>query len=100
MVSFSAVSYNLGGGTVNRKASHMKTATVISDSQGQTIRLPDGIRLEGDEVFVKRIGPSVVLIPKQHNPWQSLVESLDRFSDDYMQDREQPMEQQRPRVFE
>lgn len=78
----------------------MKTASVISAPDGQTIRLPIEVHLDGDEVFVKQIGPSVVLIPKQHNPWQSLVESLDQFSDDFMQDRAQPAEQARERAFE
>jgi antitoxin VapB len=78
----------------------MKTATVVSEPDGQTIRLPVDVRLSGDEVFVKQIGPSVILIPKQHNPWQSLVESLDQFSDDFMQDRAQPAEQSRTRAFE
>ena len=78
----------------------MKTATVTSDVQGQTVHLPGDVHLEGDEVFVKQVGRSVLLIPKQHDTWQSLVESLDQFSDDFMEDRAQPPEQSRVRVFE
>lgn len=78
----------------------MKTATVTSDSQGQTVHLPGDIHLDGDEVFVKQVGRSVVLIPKQHNAWQSLVDSLDQFSADFLEDRAQPSEQSRAKVFE
>ena len=53
----------------------------------------------GDRVFVKRVGNAVVLVPYQE-PWQSLFDSLDRFSDDYMQDREQPAQQVRELPFE
>jgi len=78
----------------------MKTATVVTQAQGQTVCLPDGFRLDGDEVFVKKIGRSIVLIPKQVDPWRSLVDSLDQFSDDFMQDRAQPNVQHREAIFE
>jgi antitoxin VapB len=35
-----------------------------------------------------------------HDAWQSLFESLDQFSDDFMDDREQPDQQQRESAFE
>ena len=78
----------------------MKTATIVSEPQGQTVHLPNDVRLEAEEVYVKQIGPSIVLIPKHYNAWQSLVESLDQFTDDYMQERMQPAQQSRPGMFE
>ena len=66
---------------------------------GQVVRLPEDCRLEGDEVFVEKVGHSVVLIPKHGDPWQSLIESLDLFSEDFMEDRAQPPVQHREAVF-
>ncbi len=68
----------------------MKTATVVTQAHGQMVCLPQDFRLDGDEVYVKKVGRSIMLIPKQVDPWQSLVDSLDQFSEDYMQDRAQP----------
>ena len=73
----------------------MKTATAVTQADGQFVHLPAEIRLEGDEVFVKQVGRSVVLVPKSADPWQSLIDSLGQFSDDYMEDRAQPAVQER-----
>jgi antitoxin VapB len=68
----------------------MKTATVVTQAGGQIVHLPEDIHLDGDEVLVKQVGQSVVLTPKHANPWQSLLDSLDQFTDDFMEDRAQP----------
>jgi antitoxin VapB len=78
----------------------MKIAIVVSQPDGQIVRLPRDIHLEGDEVFVKQVGRSVVLVPKQGNPWQPLLDSLDQFSEDYMEERSQPSHQDRETMFE
>jgi len=78
----------------------MKTASVINNPEGQTISLPTDVRVKGDEVFVKRIGESIVLIPVHADPWRPLVESLDLFSEDFMENRQQPPSQSRGAMFE
>jgi len=78
----------------------MKTATVVTQPHGQTVCLPEEFRLDGDEVFVKRVGRSILLIPKQADPWQSLVDSLSQFSEDFTQDRAHPSPQHREAIFE
>jgi len=78
----------------------MKTASVVTQPNGQIVQLPMDVHLEGDEVFVKQVGQSVVLVPKQANPWQPLVDSLGQFSEDYMEDRAQPTIQKRETMFE
>ena len=77
----------------------MQTARLFKNGRSQAVRLPTEFRFDGDRVFVKRVGNAVVLVPYQE-PWQSLFDSLDRFSDDYMQDREQPAQQEREHPFE
>ncbi len=78
----------------------MKTAKVITRADGQTVHLAPDVHLVGDEVFVKQVGQSVVLTPKQANPWQLLLDSLDMFPDDFMDDRAQPEQQRRETVFD
>ena len=78
----------------------MELATVVTDAVGQVVRLPASVHLEGDEVLVQQVGQSVVLTPKQENPWQPLLDSLSEFSDDFMEDRAQPGGQNRAPLFE
>ena len=77
----------------------MKTAKLFQNGQSQAVRLPKEFRFEGDEVFIKRSGSAVVLIPLV-NSWDSLIGSLDKFSMDYMVRRNQPKRQRREAVFE
>jgi antitoxin VapB len=77
----------------------MDVAKIFQNGQSQAIRLPKAYRFDGSQVFVKRIGNAVVLIPEQHS-WQTLFDSLDQFSADFMDEREQPALQQRETAFE
>jgi len=76
----------------------MKTAKLFQNGQSQAVRLPKEFRFEGDEVIIKRSGNAVVLIPSNH-PWDVLVDSLNKFSDDFMTTREQPEQQSREEFF-
>jgi antitoxin VapB len=77
----------------------MKTAKLFKNGRSQAVRLPQDFRFSGSEVFIKRQGNAVILIPVDH-PWDSLINSLDKFSDDFMVDREQPPQQEREDLFE
>ena len=70
----------------------MDTAKLITDGDNQAVRLPGSYRIEGDEVYVKKAGNVVILIPK-NDPWSLLKQSLEQFSDDFMEKREQPPHQ-------
>jgi antitoxin VapB len=72
----------------------MHTAKIFTNGKSQAVRLPKEFRLEGDEVYVNKVGGTVVLFPKE-NPWAPFFESLSRFSDDFMTEREQPPAEQR-----
>jgi antitoxin VapB len=67
----------------------MNTAKVFKSGNSQAVRLPKEFQLKGDEVYIKRIGTNLVLIPKD-DPWNALLDSLNRFSDDFMAERVQP----------
>lgn len=62
----------------------MDTAKLFRNGRSQAVRLPKEYSLPGDEVYVKRINGVVVLIPKNGDPWGPFIDSLDRFSDDFM----------------
>jgi antitoxin VapB len=76
----------------------MKMVEVSRDGQDNTVKLP-GEFLQGEEkVYINEIGNAVVLIPC-HDPWRTLLDSLNEFSDDFMEDRVQPEEQVRENIF-
>lgn len=66
----------------------MKTAKVFKNGQSQAVRLPKEFRFDDNEVFIKKTGNIVQLIPR--DSWSSLFGSLEKFSDDFMAERIQP----------
>lgn len=68
----------------------MQTATITTQGLCQSVQLPAGFHLDGKEVYVKHVGKSVLLIPKDAAPWDLFAASLDHFTDDFMLDRSQP----------
>jgi antitoxin VapB len=72
----------------------MKTAKLFQNGQSQAVRLPKEFRFEDDHVYVKKSGNIVILIPAKES-WDTLFESLDKFSPDFMSERKQPKTQKR-----
>ncbi len=72
----------------------MHTAKLFKNGQSQAVRLPKEYRMEGDLVYIKKIGNAVILLPVK-NSWQTLLDSIEQFSDDYMAERNQPPTQDR-----
>ena len=72
----------------------MKTAKLFKNGRSQAVRLPKDCRLQGSEVYVKKFENMVILLSKD-DPWASLISSLDMFSDDFMDERNQPPPQTR-----
>lgn len=66
----------------------MNIAQISTDGTHQIVILPEDFKMAGTEVYIKKVGNAIVLIDKD-NPWQSLFESLDQFSDDFMTTRDQ-----------
>ncbi len=78
----------------------MKLIEVISSGSEQSIHLPSDCHIEATADFVKRLGRSLLLIPKDVDPWQVFSRSLDEFTDDFMRDRSQPAPEDRKVFFE
>ncbi|MEW5692489.1 MAG: type II toxin-antitoxin system VapB family antitoxin [Candidatus Hydrogenedentota bacterium] len=64
----------------------MQTAKIFRNGRSQAIRLPKEFRFEGSDVYIKKFEDIVILIPK-NNPWKSLINSLNKFTDDFMINR-------------
>ena len=77
----------------------MRTAKLFQNGQSQAVRLPKEFRFDGSRVFIKKVGNAVVLIPYERS-WQSLYDSLNEFSDDFMDSRDQPEQASREDIFE
>lgn len=67
----------------------MDSAKLFYNGLSQAVRLPREYRFEGEEVYIKKIGSAVVLMPKE-KVWEVHEAGMDYFSDDYMEHRKQP----------
>ena len=73
----------------------MSTVKVFKNGNSQAIRIPKEYSVKDSELYIQKIGNSIILTPK-NDPWKSFRESLDMFSDDLFKDgREQPDNQER-----
>lgn len=72
----------------------MKTARLFINGRSQAVRLPKDCRFRGSDVYIKKFQGLVILFSKD-DPWAPLLNSLDHFSDDFMSERGQPLEQER-----
>ncbi len=72
----------------------MKTAKIFINGRSQAVRLPKEFRFSENDVFIKKIGKIVILIPKD-DPWASFANSLDQFTHDYKETRDQPVQDSR-----
>ncbi|MGD1908769.1 MAG: antitoxin [Leptolyngbyaceae cyanobacterium] len=77
----------------------MNTIKLAKTNDIQTLALPREYQVQGDEVYIKKTGNVIILIPKD-DPWQALVQSLALFSTDFMERREQPEQAGREALFE
>ncbi len=75
----------------------MNTAKIFRNGRSQAVRLPKEYRMFGKDVYVRKLDQMIILLPKKA-PWDSLVKSLDRFSQDFMSKRSQPKLENRERL--
>lgn len=73
----------------------MLSSKVFVSGNSQAIRLPKEYQVEEKELYIQKIGSTIILFPKT-NPWEAFERSLNEFSDDFMIDgRNQPAVQER-----
>ncbi|HHU37604.1 MAG TPA: AbrB/MazE/SpoVT family DNA-binding domain-containing protein [Treponema sp.] len=68
----------------------MLCSKVFTSGNSQAIRLPKEYQVEDKELFIQKIGNTIILFPKE-NPWDTFEKSLNEFSEDFMSEgRGQP----------
>jgi antitoxin VapB len=67
----------------------VKTAKIFLNGQSQAVSLPKEFRFDDTEVYIKKSGNIVTLIPRTDS-WEILFGSLKKFSNDFMSERIQP----------
>lgn len=72
----------------------MQTAKIFTNGKSQAVRLPKEFRFSGSEVYIRRIGNAVVLLPAKDS-WEMLQKSLPNFTDDFLAQRNQSRAQKR-----
>ena len=73
----------------------MRTSKVFASGNSQAIRLPKEYRLDDTEIYIQKIGNTIILFPKS-SPWEAFESSLGEFTEDFMEDgRNQPDIQER-----
>ncbi len=73
----------------------MLSSKVFISGNSQAIRLPKEYQVEEKELYIQKIGSTLILFPKK-NPWETFEKSLNEFSEDFMIDgRNQPGMQER-----
>ena len=73
----------------------MQTAKLFKNGRSQAIRLPKNCRFSGDSVFIKKFEDIVMIFPEKLNTWNVLIESLDKFTEDFMDERGNSIPSQR-----
>jgi len=72
----------------------MNTAKIFKNGRSQAVRLPKEYRIDADDVFIKKIGDVIMLIPKD-KIWEAFRNSFDGFSSDLDLKREDDIPQER-----
>jgi len=67
----------------------MNTVKIFQNGRSQAVRLPKEYRFKDDEVYINKVDDIIMLFPKT-DKWSALIASLDKFTDDFMSEREQP----------
>jgi antitoxin VapB len=70
------------------------TVEINNISDYQEIKIPDAYKIKDNKAYIKKTGGVLYIIP-YHNPWQPMIDSLYDFSEDFMESRNQPENQDR-----
>lgn len=76
----------------------MDSAKLFINGQSQAVRLPKEYRFPGSEVYIKKVGNTVMLFPKDR-VWETFLNGLDSFTEDfYVYEREQDFQPSREKL--
>ena len=67
-----------------------KIAKVFQNGRSQAIRIPKDYRVDSDEVYIEKVGDTLIIKPKKEDKWDHFFEILDAVdTKDFMRDRVQ-----------
>jgi len=77
-----------------------RLAKVFPNGRSQAIRIPKDFRVESDEVYIEKVGESLVITPRKRDRWDTLHEMLEQTdTSDFMIERTQPPLEVREELF-
>ena len=71
------------------------TTRVFQNGNSQAIRIPQNLRTEKKEFYIRKIGDIFIAYPTD-DPWAPARQAIGSFSDDYMDERNQPSVEEIP----
>lgn len=69
-------------------------AKVFQNGRSQAVRLPKEYRVDSDEVYIEKIGHSIMIIQKEKSKWDVMRNALEDLKD-FQNERDQPSVQER-----
>ena len=70
-----------------------ETANILNTNRGQIVLIPSHIAVKAGKACLRQVG-NALIVKSYYQPWQNLFDSLERFTSDFMDDREQPENKQ------
>ena len=67
----------------------MTTTKVFQNGNSQALRIPQEMRTTDKEFFIAKVGNAYIAYPTD-DPWLPTRQAIGTFSDDFMEDRQQP----------
>lgn len=75
-------------------------AKVFLNGRSQAIRIPKEFRVDGDEVYIEKVGNSLIITPKKENHWDAMSKALDEIdTSSFNIDRTEPPMDKREELF-
>jgi antitoxin VapB len=69
---------------------------VFQNGRSQAIRIPKELRVDTEEVFIEKVGDTLVIKPKQKDKWDKFFDDLTNVdTSEFLDDRDQLPVQQR-----
>ncbi|RMA93227.1 antitoxin [Hydrogenothermus marinus] len=69
-------------------------AKVFKNGRSQAIRIPKEYRVDTDEVYIEKIGDTLIIIPKKKNKWDIMKDAVKELKN-FEFERNQPKIQER-----
>jgi antitoxin VapB len=76
----------------------LDTAKIFKNGKSQAIRIPKAYRLKGKEANITQIGDALIILPKK-DAWDTFLDGLNGFSEDFLTERIQPKNDERENIF-